>query len=60
MNDNKDKVDIMTLTPQHLVMFNDKYGTRAWKRTGIPLHSNPYGDAPVDLNKKFTWLFKFL
>jgi hypothetical protein len=31
MDYNKDKVDDMTLALLHLVMFDDKYGTRAWK-----------------------------
>ena len=31
MHYNKDKVDDMTRALLHLVMFDDKYGTRAWK-----------------------------
>lgn len=50
MRYNKDKVDEMTLALLHLVIFEDKYGTRAWKgfdwETLNRLHEKGFISAP--------------
>ena len=58
MNYNKDKVDDMTLALLHLVMFDDKYGTRAWKgfdwETMNRLHEKGYISDPKGKAKSVT------
>jgi hypothetical protein len=58
MNYNKDKVDDMTLALLHLVMFDDKYGTRAWKgfdwETMNRLHEKGYIADPKGKAKSVT------
>ena len=58
MDYNKDKVDDMTLALLHLVMFDDKYCTRAWKgfdwETMDRLHEKGYINDPKGKTRSVT------